>query len=249
MSKIRTSLVAAAVAVAMVVPVLGTGTQKASAQQVPCGVYPSAKKLQVNDDKTITGYFEIKGDANCEAGASVMVWNADPSLFFIDEPKPEFWTTQTVYDIKSGIYTPGEYSFTVKLPVCESDKKTVSGYQADVIADANPPRTLTPPGAGGWWDGRQANGGYLVLDAKVAGDKCPVPVTPEEKPPVVETPVQPVPVPEAPQVPEAPVEETPVVEETLPAAGAGSVLAIGGLVSAIAAVGYNVVLRRRSAKA
>lgn len=230
-------VVLSALAITMFVPLVGTQSQSVSAA-VPCGVTPSSKKFVVNADNTITGTIKIEGDASCKSGASVMVWNADPSL----HPKPAFWTTQTVHDIKSGTFAPGEYSFTVKLPVCSTDPKIVSGYQADIVADANPPRDLTPPGAGGYWDKRQeGNGGYMVTEYKIGGNKCPAPVTPVTPvvtppvvtPPVTETPVQPV---------------TPVAAatpETLPETGAGSVLTIAGLVGSVSAFGHHLVMRRR----
>ena len=222
---IRNALATVSLSAVLLTPLLIMQSQDQVSAAAPCGVAIEPGKFVINADKTATGYFKIVGDPGCTYPVSVVSWHADPSL----QPKPEFFTTQKMYDVKTQTFGVGSHSMTVKLPVCSTDPNIVSGYQVDVFATGNPSPVMHVPNTGGFYDQPQAAGWPMVIDWHVGGNKCPAPVAP----PVV--------------TPQAPAVATPVASPTvLPNAGAGSVIGITGAVTALAAAGHNLVMRRRN---
>jgi hypothetical protein len=128
-----------------------------------CTVRQTSDGWNVDQDAgTITGSFVVSGGLGCSTtDVSVMSWKADPSQL----PNDQFWTNQTVNDIQTQTLGMGTHSITVKLPKC-------SGYQADVIAGANPSPTLKPPGQGSAYDAKQKDGSSIVVASAIGNNDC-----------------------------------------------------------------------------
>jgi hypothetical protein len=134
-----------------------------AAQADVCTVRQTSDGWSVDQDNgTITGSFVVSGGLGCSTtDVSVMSWKADPSQL----PNDQFWTNQTVNDIQTKNLGMGTHSITVKLPQC-------SGYQADVIAGANPSPTLKPPGQGSAYDAKQPDGSSIVVASAIGDTQC-----------------------------------------------------------------------------
>ncbi len=186
-------------------------------------VVSKASGFTVNADKTITGSFTVTGEADCTVPVNVMTWNADPALF----PAAEFYTSQTQHDVKTQTFGVGTHSMTVKLPLCETDPSVVRGYQADVVAGANAPSTITAPGTPGFYWELQSNNTFRVVDYKLGDNKCP----------------------EAPEKGETTEMVSDLGEPTeLANTGPGSTIAVAVAATIAGVLGYNLVQRKRSAR-
>lgn len=163
----KLTLIVASVAV-LAIGVASIVVANTASAATPC-VVAKASGFTVNADKTITGTFKVTGDADCTQPVSVMTWNADPAL----NPSDEFFTSQTVHAVTTKTLGVGTHSLTVALPVCESDPSVVRGYQADIIAGANPATYITAPGTPGYYWETQADGSMRVIDWKLGDDDCP----------------------------------------------------------------------------
>lgn len=188
----------------------------------PC-VVTTPSDYTVNPDKTITATFVVSGDAGCTQPVTLMTWYADSTLY----PKPEFWTTQKIYDTTIKTFPVGSHTMTTKLPLCTTDPNYVHSYQADVIATDKPSPVLTPPNTGSFYDQLQANGLSIVVSSKVAPGVCPA------TPPVVDPPKPPTVVP-------------PTVTQPLPKTGSGSVVGIFLATTVVSTVLYQLATRRQS---
>lgn len=208
------------------------GSQSASAQSVPeCTIDPIPLNMWQKSFTTANGKatakFTLKGEANCKKAMTVAVWKAPAAN---GQPVNE----QKLYAYKTGVFGKGENTLSVNLP-------DDCYFQADLLKGTNP---TAPDGTANYayQDGKIVKNHPLV-DFKFGGnrkcedapEKCPYDSSMEKNDPNCKEVV-------------TPVVKTQTPVTSLPATGAGSVLASTMGLSASAGLAVKYFRTRRSLK-